>query len=88
MGEDDFTKIPNGAPGIETRMSLMYDGGVHKGRLSLNRWIQVCCTAPARIFGMFPQKGTIAPGSAEVMSPAEPSVASTPPAVGPHRCTR
>jgi dihydropyrimidinase len=63
LGRQDFSKIPNGAPGIETRMSLMYDGGVRAGRISLNRWVEITATAPAKIFGMFPQKGTIAPGS-------------------------
>ncbi len=63
LGSDDFSKIPNGAPGIETRMSLVYDGGVRAGRISLNRWVELTSTSPARIFGLFPRKGTIAPGS-------------------------
>jgi dihydropyrimidinase len=63
LGQDDFSKIPNGAPGIETRMSLVYDGGVHAGRISLNRFVELTSTAPAKIFGLFPRKGTIAPGS-------------------------
>jgi dihydropyrimidinase len=63
LGEHDFSKIPNGAPGIETRMSLVYDGGVRTGRISLNRWVELTSTSPAKIFGMFPRKGTIAPGS-------------------------
>jgi dihydropyrimidinase len=63
MGEGDFSKIPNGAPGIETRMSLVYDGGVRTGRLSLNRFVELTSTSPAKIFGLFPRKGTIAPGS-------------------------
>ena len=63
MGEDDFSKIPNGAPGIETRMSLVYDGGVRTGRISLNRFVELTSTSPAKIFGLFPRKGTIAPGS-------------------------
>jgi dihydropyrimidinase len=63
LGRDDFSKIPNGAPGIETRMSLVYDGGVRTGRISLNRWVELTSTSPAKIFGMFPRKGTIAPGS-------------------------
>ncbi|HTE50120.1 MAG TPA: dihydropyrimidinase [Kofleriaceae bacterium] len=63
LGEGDFSKIPNGAPGVETRMSLMYDGGVRTGRISANRWVEICSTAPAKMFGMFPKKGTIAPGS-------------------------
>jgi dihydropyrimidinase len=63
LGENDFSKIPNGAPGIETRMSLVYDGGVRAGRISLNRFVELTSTSPAKIFGMFPKKGTIAPGS-------------------------
>src|SRR3954468_17276996 len=62
-GEGDFSKIPNGAPGIETRMSLVYDGGVREGRISLTRFVELTSTSPARIFGLFPRKGTIAPGS-------------------------
>jgi dihydropyrimidinase len=63
LGEHDFSKIPNGAPGIETRMSLVYDGGVREGRISLNRFVELTATSPAKIFGLFPRKGTIAPGS-------------------------
>ncbi len=63
LGRDDFSKIPNGAPGIETRMSLTYDGGVTAGRISVNRWVELTSTSPAKIFGLFPRKGTIAPGS-------------------------
>ena len=63
LGKDDFSKIPNGAPGIETRMSLTYDGGVAAGRLSVNRWVELTSTSPAKLFGLFPRKGTIAPGS-------------------------
>jgi dihydropyrimidinase len=63
LGADDFSKIPNGAPGIETRMSLVYDGGVRTGRISLNRFVELTSTSPAKIFGLFPRKGTIAPGS-------------------------
>ena len=63
MGKDDFTKIPNGGPGIEHRMSLIYSGGVAKGRFSVNRFVELVSTTPARIFGLYPQKGTIAVGS-------------------------
>src|SRR5687767_1492035 len=63
LGHGDFSKIPNGAPGIETRMSLVYDGGVRTGRVSLNRFVELTSTSPAKIFGLFPRKGTIAPGS-------------------------
>ena len=63
LGKNDFSKMPNGAPGIETRMSLVYDGGVRTGRISLNRFVELTSTSPAKIFGLFPRKGTIAPGS-------------------------
>jgi dihydropyrimidinase len=63
LGRGDFSKIPNGAPGIETRMSLLFDGGVVGERISLNRFVELTSTSPAKIFGLFPKKGTIAPGS-------------------------
>ncbi|MBI3521561.1 MAG: dihydropyrimidinase [Chloroflexi bacterium] len=63
LGKGDFSKIPNGAPGVETRMALMYDGGVVGGRITLNRWIELTSTTPAKIMGMFPRKGTVAVGS-------------------------
>ncbi len=63
MGRDDFTKIPNGGPGIEHRMSLIYSGGVASGRFSANRFVELVSTTPAKLFGLFPRKGTIAVGS-------------------------
>jgi dihydropyrimidinase len=63
LGKGDFSKIPNGAPGVETRMVLLFDGGVVGGRITLNRWIELTSTTPAKIMGMFPKKGTIAIGS-------------------------
>ena len=63
LGKDDFTKIPNGGPGIENRLQLMYHYGVNKGQLSLNRFVEITSTTPARIFGMYPKKGEIAAGS-------------------------
>ena len=63
LGKDDFTKIPNGAPGVENRMSVTYHGAVVEGRLSLNRWVELTSTAAAKTFGLFPKKGTIAVGS-------------------------
>ena len=63
LGKDDFTRIPGGAPGIETRMSLLYDAGVRAERLTLSRWVEVTATNPARLFGLYPRKGAIAPGS-------------------------
>src|ERR1700728_3935198 len=63
LGRDDFTKIPNGGPGVEHRMSLIYSGGVHGKRFSPNRFVEVVSTSPAKLFGLFPRKGTIAVGS-------------------------
>src|SRR5213596_420127 len=63
LGKDDFTKIPNGGPGIEHRMSLIYSGGVAAGRFSVNRFVQLVSTTPAKLFGLYPRKGTIAVGS-------------------------
>jgi dihydropyrimidinase len=63
LGRDDFSRIPNGAPGIETRLTLVHDGGVRPGRISMNRFVELCSTTPARMFGLFPGKGTIAVGS-------------------------
>ena len=62
-GAEDFSRIPNGAPGIEHRMTLLWDGGVRAGRLSPSRFVEVTATAPARIFGLYPRKGTLAVGS-------------------------
>lgn len=63
IGRDDFSKIPNGAPGIETRLTLVHHGGVRRNRISLNRFVELCSTTPAKMFGLFPSKGTIAVGS-------------------------
>jgi dihydropyrimidinase len=63
LGRDDFSKIPNGGPGVENRMSLIYDGGVVQKRIGINRFVELTSTAAAKIFGMFPRKGTIAVGS-------------------------
>jgi len=63
LGAGDFSKIPNGAPGVETRLALLFDGGVRQGRISLQRWVEICSTAPAKIFGLAGKKGTIAPGA-------------------------
>ena len=63
LGKDSFAKIPNGAPGIEQRMGLLWDGGVRPGRIDINRYVQITSTAAAKIFGLYPNKGTIAPGS-------------------------
>lgn len=63
MGKDDFSKIPNGHPAIENRMELLFSEGVAKGKITLNKYVEVASTNAAKIFGMFPRKGTIAVGS-------------------------
>ena len=63
LGKNDFSKIPNGAPGIETRLMLLHDGGVRKGRISLNRFVELVSTRPAKIFGLYPRKGSITIGA-------------------------
>ncbi len=63
LGRGDFRKIPNGLPGVEDRVDLLHDGGVVGGRITKERWVEIIATAPAKLFGMFPQKGTIAVGS-------------------------
>lgn len=62
-GKDDFTKCPNGAPGIEERIPLMFSEGVIKRRISINKFVEVCSTNPAKIFGLYPKKGAIQVGS-------------------------
>jgi len=63
MGRDDFTKIPNGIPSIEDRVNLVYTYGVKKGRIDLHTFVDACSTQAAKLFGLFPRKGTIALGS-------------------------
>ncbi len=63
LGKDDFTKIPNGGPGIENRLQLIHHHGVNAGKLTLNRFVELVSTTPARIFGMYPRKGVLAAGS-------------------------
>jgi dihydropyrimidinase len=63
LGRDDFSKIPNGGPGIENRLHMLYTFGVRTGRFSMNRFVELVSTNPAKYFGLYPRKGTIAPGS-------------------------
>jgi dihydropyrimidinase len=63
LGRGDFRKVPNGLPGVEDRVDLLHDGGVVGGRITPQRWVEIIATAPAKLFGMFPRKGTIAVGS-------------------------
>jgi len=63
LGKGDFSKIPNGGPGIENRLHMLHHFGVREGRMSMNHLVDLCCTQPAKLFGLFPRKGTIAVGS-------------------------
>ena len=63
MGRGDFRKIPNGLPGVEDRVDLLHDGGVVGGRISRERWVEVISTAPAKLFGMYPRKGSVSVGA-------------------------
>lgn len=63
IGLDSFIHIPPGLPGIETRLSLLHTYGVKSGRISLNRWVECCSLNPARLFGLYPRKGTLMPGA-------------------------
>jgi dihydropyrimidinase len=63
LGKDDFSKIPNGGPGLENRLQMIHEFGVRAGRISLNRMVELLATNPAKLFGLYPRKGTIAVGS-------------------------
>ncbi len=63
LGKNDFTKIPNGGPGVENRLQLIHHHGVNEGRIGLNRFVELVSTTPAKIFGLYPRKGAIAVGS-------------------------
>lgn len=76
-GAHDFSQIPNGAPGIETRLVSLFDIGVKRGKLSLNRFVQLTATTPAKLFGLFPKKGTIAVGSDADIVLFNPNVSQT-----------
>ena len=79
LGKGDFSKIPNGGPGIENRLNMLYTKGVGAGLLDMNRLVEVFSTNPAKLFGLFPRKGTIAVGSDAdivVFDPDEESVIS------------
>jgi dihydropyrimidinase len=77
LGKDDFTKIPNGGPGIENRLQLIYHHGVNAGKFSLNRFVELTSTTPARLFGMYPKKGEIAVGSDADLVIWDPNAAYT-----------
>jgi len=63
LGKDDFSKIPNGGPGLENRLQMIHEFGVRSGRISLNRMVELLATNPAKLFGLYPRKGTVAVGS-------------------------
>ena len=63
LGKDDFSKIPNGGPGLENRLQMIHQFGVREGRITLNRMVELLCTNPAKLFGLYPRKGTLAVGS-------------------------
>ena len=63
LGRESFTKIPNGGPGVENRLQLLFHHGVNQGKLTINRFVEIVSTTPARLFGLYPRKGTIAAGS-------------------------
>ncbi len=77
IGKDDFSKIPNGHPAIEHRMELLFSEGVANGKISLNKYVEVTSTNPAKIFGMFPKKGTIAVGADADIVIFDPNVKHT-----------
>jgi dihydropyrimidinase len=89
MGRGDFTKIPNGAAGVENRLQLLYTYGVCAGRMDLNRFVGLVATRPAQIFGLYPRKGSLVPGSDAdlvVYDPSGEGVISA--ATHHHRCDR
>jgi dihydropyrimidinase len=63
LGKDDFSKIPNGGPGLENRLQMIHHFGVRGGKISLNRMVELLATNPAKLFGLYPRKGTVAVGS-------------------------
>ncbi len=75
LGRDDFSKIPNGLPGLEAKLSIVYSEGVHRGRITINKLVEVLAEGPARLFGLSPEKGTIAPGSDADIVIFDPGVA-------------
>jgi dihydropyrimidinase len=77
LGADDFSKIPNGGPGIENRLHLIHHHGVNAGKISLNRFVELVATSPARLFGMYPRKGALLPGSDADIVIWDPSAAHT-----------
>ncbi|MFW5942332.1 MAG: dihydropyrimidinase [Chloroflexota bacterium] len=77
QGRDSFDLVPNGVPGVETRLSLLFSEGVHKERITVERLVALCSTNPARLFGLYPRKGLIAPGSDADLVLVDPQVERT-----------
>lgn len=77
LGKDDFTKIPNGGPFVEDRFSVLFSEGVKKGRITINEFVNLVSTQAAKLFGVFPEKGTIAPGSDADIVIFDPNVERT-----------
>lgn len=77
LGKDDFTKCPNGTPGIEERIPLIFSEGVMKNKISINKFVEVCSTNPAKIFGLYPKKGTIQVGSDGDIVVIDPNIEKT-----------
>ncbi|MBB6450068.1 dihydropyrimidinase [Geomicrobium halophilum] len=77
LGREDFTKIPNGGPMIEDRMSILFSEGVAKGRLSLNQFVDITSTRAAKLFGIYPKKGTISVGADADLVIFDPEVKRT-----------
>ncbi|WP_425058899.1 D-hydantoinase [Sporomusa carbonis] len=77
LGRDDFSRIPNGGPGVENRFGLLYTYGVAAGKLTLNQFVAVTATNAAKLFGLFPQKGTLAVGSDADIVVWDPAVKTT-----------
>jgi dihydropyrimidinase len=84
MGRDDFSKIPNGGPGLENRLHMIHEFGVRAGRITLNRMVELLATNPAKLFGLYPRKGTIAPGSDADLVIFDPNRKKTISAAGQH----
>lgn len=77
IGSESFDQIPGGLPGIETRLALIYHFGVKRDLLTLERWVDLCCTAPARLFNLYPRKGSIIPGGDADVVVFDPSLEVT-----------
>ena len=86
LGKDDFSKIPNGGPGLENRLHMIHEFGARAGRISLNRMVELLATSPAKLFGLYPKKGTVAVGSDADLVDLRPGAAST--RSPPRRSTR